>query len=101
MYNMKKFSSILLLLLLSLIGVTAQAQITDVSQITNGKTYTIKSVNRGYLYYDATTDPNYLRSTFYTSTADATPTGTANEQFAFLRGDCTASPPPSLHSLCR
>lgn len=86
---MKKFSSILLLLLLSLLGVTAQAQITDVSQITNGKTYTIKSVNRGYLYYDATTDANYLRSTFYTSTADATPTGTADEQFAFLRGDNT------------
>lgn len=89
MYNMKKFSSILLLLLLSLLGVTAQAQITDVSQITNGKTYTIKSVNRGYLYYDAATDANYLRSTFYTSTADATPTGTADEQFAFLRGDYT------------
>ena len=89
MYNMKKFSSILLLLLLSLIGVTAQAQITDVSQITNGKTYTIKSVNRGYLYYDEATSTEYIRSSSIGSTVDATPTGADNEQFAFLRGENT------------
>lgn len=86
---MKKFSSILLLLLLSLIGVTAQAQITDVSQITNGTTYTIKSVNRGYIYYDAATSTEYLRSSSIGATVDATPTGADNEQFAFLRGDNT------------
>lgn len=86
---MKKFSSILLLLLLSLLGVTAQAQITDVSQITNGKTYTIKSVNRGYLYYDGATSTDYLRSSSISSIVNNTPTGAANEQFAFLRGDNT------------
>lgn len=87
---MKKFSSILLLLLLSLLGVTAQAQITDVSQITNGKTYTIKSVDRGFIFYDAATSTEYLRSSsINNTTVDATPTGALNEQFAFLRGDNT------------
>ena len=87
---MKKFSSILLLLLLSLLGVTAQAQITDVSQITNGKTYTIKSVDRGFIFYDAATSTDYLRSSsINNTTVNATPTGEPNEQFAFLRGDNT------------
>ena len=87
---MKKFSSILLLLLLSLLGVTAQAQITDVSQITNGKTYTIKSVDRGFIFYDAATSTEYLRSSsINNTTVNATPTGELNEQFAFLRGDNT------------
>ena len=90
MYNMKKFSSILLLLLLSLIGVTAQAQITDVSQITNGKTYTIKSVDRGFIFYDAATSTDYLRSSsINNTTVNATPTGEPNQQFAFLRGENT------------
>ena len=87
---MKKFSSILLLLLLSLLGVTAQAQITDVSQITNGKTYTIKSVDRGFIFYDAATSPDYLRSSsINNTTVNATPTGEPNQQFAFLRGENT------------
>ena len=87
---MKKFSSILLLLLLSLLGVTAQAQITDVSQITNGKTYTIKSVNRGFIFYDEATSTEYLRSSsINNTTVNATPTGELNEQFAFLRGENT------------
>lgn len=86
---MKKFSSSILLLLLSLLGVTAQAQITDVSQITNGKTYTIKSVNRGFIFYDAATSTEYLRSSSISSIVNNTPTGAANEQFAFLRGDNT------------
>lgn len=87
---MKKFSSILLLLLLSLLGVTAQAQITDVSQITNGKTYTIKSVNRGFIFYDEATSTVYLRSSsINNTTVNATPTGQLNEQFAFLRGENT------------
>ena len=87
---MKKFSSILLLLLLSLIGVTAEAQITDVSEITNGTTYTIKSVNRGFIFYDAATSTEYLRaSSINNTTVNATPTGELNEQFAFLRGDNT------------
>ena len=76
MYNMKKFSSILLLLLLSLLGVTAQAQITDVSQITNGKTYTIKSVDRGFIFYDAATSTDYLRSSSINNT-----TGNYSGQF--------------------
>ena len=87
---MKKFSSSILLLLLSLLGVTAQAQITDVSQITNGKTYTIKSVDRGFIFYDAATSTEYLRSSsINNTTVNATPTGEPNEQFAFLRGDNT------------
>ena len=87
---MKKFSSILLLLLLSLIGVTVQAQISDVSEITNGTTYTIKSVNRGFIFYDAATSTEYLRaSSINNTTVNATPTGELNEQFAFLRGDNT------------
>lgn len=87
---MKKFSSSILLLLLSLLGVTAQAQITDVSQITNGKTYTIKSVDRGFIYYDQATSTEYLRSSsINNTTVNATPTGALNEQFAFLRGDNT------------
>lgn len=78
-------------MLLATTGAWAQTAITAVSDLNNTSFYTIKSVNRGYLYYDAT-HPDNVTSSSHTNIVDATPTneeGTTTEQFAFLHGDYT------------
>ena len=86
-------------LLLGLIGVTASAQITSTSAINNTKTFTIKSVNRGFIYYDGANSTDYLYSSSHTAITNATPTGTTNEQFALLRGESTPAGYYYLYSI--
>lgn len=76
-------------LLLGLMGVTASAQITSTSAINNTKTFTIKSVNRGFIYYDGTNSTDYLYSSSHTAITNATPTGATDQQFALLQGENT------------
>lgn len=76
-------------LLLGLMGVTASAQITSTSAINNNKTFTIKSVNRGFIYYDGANSTDYLYSSSHTDLTNASPTGTTNQQFALLQGENT------------
>ena len=80
---------ILLLLATVLTSVGAWAQITSLSDLANTSSYTIKCVNRGFLYYDST-NGDYVTSSSHTDLVDATPTGAANELFAFLRTNKTA-----------
>ena len=86
-------------LLLGLMGVTASAQITSTSAINNTKTFTIKSVNRGFIYYDGANSTDYLYSSSHTAITNATPTGTTNEQFALLRGESTPAGYYYLYSI--
>lgn len=72
----------MLALMLPCLGVWAQ--ITQLSDLNNTTTYTIKSVDRGFLYYDVN-NAGFVTSSYYTNSTDATPTGEENEQFAFLR----------------
>ena len=84
----------LLLTLLLCVAGTAWAQITAVSELNNNSAYTIKSVNRGFLYWTNGSgfDSNYLTSSSHTTITDATPDGNdANQRFAFLRGTNTAA----------
>lgn len=76
---MRKFT---LLIALLFVAIGAMAQITA-----NTATYTIKSVNRGYIYYDHPSQK--LFSSSFKDLTDATPSGANNEQFAFLRTDNT------------
>ena len=79
----KKYFFLLTLLFAFLGGVKSEAQINATSEITNQKAYTIKSVERGYFYFN-TEDNTKLYSS---GVSNATPTGSqANNQFAFLRG---------------
>ena len=80
---------ILLSLCAVLMTVGAWAQITSLSDLANTSSYTIKCVNRGFLYYDST-NGDYVTSSSHTDLVDATPTGAANELFAFLRTNKTA-----------
>ena len=80
---------ILLSLFAVLMTVGAWAQITSLSDLANTSSYTIKCVNRGFLYYDST-NGDYVTSSSHTDLVDATPTGAANELFAFLRTNKTA-----------
>ena len=73
----------------------AIAKINAFEQIST--TYTIKSVNRGFLYYDSN-NADYVTSSSHTNLVDATPTGAENEQFAFLRGAETAEGQYYLYS---
>lgn len=68
------------------IGAVAQTAITAISDLNNESVYTIKSVNRGFLYYDAN-NGDYVTSSSHTNLVDATPEGLENELFAFLRVD--------------
>ena len=86
-------------LLLGLIGVTASAQITSTSAINNNKTFTIKSVNRGFIYYDGANSTDYLYSSSHTTITNATPTGTTDQQFALLRGENTPAGYYYLYSI--
>lgn len=72
----------MLALMLPCLG--AWAQISSLSDLNNTTTYTIKSVDRGFLYYDDV-NAGYVTSSFYKNQTDATPTGEEKEQFAFLR----------------
>ncbi len=89
---MKKFTLILSLMVAMV--TTAMAQITP-----NTSAYTIKSVNRGYLYYDANNAGSVTSSSHGSSIVDATPTGATNEQFAFLRTENTAENQYYLYSI--
>ncbi|MBR4065578.1 MAG: hypothetical protein IKJ97_02385 [Bacteroidaceae bacterium] len=87
---MRKFT----LLIASLfITIGAMAQITA-----NTSAYTVKSVNRGFLYYDAN-NAGSVTSSSHTSITDATPTGLTNEQFAFLRTSNTAADQYYMYSI--
>ena len=77
-------------------GVKSEAQINATSEITNQKAYTIKSVERGYFYFN-TEDNTKLYSS---GVSNATPTSSqANNQFAFLRGLNTTSGQYYLYSV--
>ncbi len=88
---------ILLMLALMLPCLGAWAQISSLSDLNNTTTYTIKCVNRGFLYYDSD-NAGYVTSSSHTSLVDATPTGAENEQFAFLRTDNTTEGQYYLYS---
>ena len=77
-------------------GAKSEAQITATSAITNQKAYTIKSVDRGYFYFNTADN-----TTLYSSgVSNATPTSSqANNQFAFLRGLNTPSGEYYLYSV--
>ena len=91
---MKKITLFLASLLFS---IGALAQITNVSEIDNKSTFTIKSESRGYLYFDYNADAIFS-SSFKTLT-NATPSGANNEQFAFLRGTDTPEGQYYLYSI--
>ena len=92
----KKYFFLLTLLFAFLGGVKSEAQINATSEITNQKAYTIKSVERGYFYFN-TEDNTKLYSS---GVSNATPTSSqANNQFAFLRGLNTTSGQYYLYSV--
>lgn len=97
----KKYFFLLTLLFAFLGGVKSEAQITETSQLTNAKAYTIKSAGRGYLYYNPTASTTVLYSTSNGNTlTNDTPDGAqVNNQFAFLRGLNTASGQYYLYSV--
>ena len=80
-------------LLLSLVAllatVGAWAQIAALSELNPTSSYTVKCVDRGFLYYDSN-NGDYVTSSSHTSLVDATPTGEENQLFAFLRTNKTA-----------
>ncbi|MBR3906550.1 MAG: hypothetical protein IKJ61_00440 [Bacteroidaceae bacterium] len=87
---MRKFT----LLIASLfITVGAMAQVT-----VNTSAYTVKSVDRGYLYYDSN-NAGSVTSSSHTTLTNATPTGATNEQFAFLRTENTAANQYYMYSI--
>ncbi|MFW5576499.1 MAG: hypothetical protein ACOCNN_06280 [Bacteroidales bacterium] len=92
----KKYFFLLTLLFAFLGGVKSEAQITATSAITNQKAYTIKSVDRGYFYFNIADDTKLYSS----GVSNATPTSSqANHQFAFLRGLNTPSGEYYLYSV--
>lgn len=92
----KKYFFLLTLLFAFLGGVKSEAQISATSEITNQKAYTIKSVDRGYFYFN-TADNTTLYSSGVNNVA---PTSSqANNQFAFLRGLNTPSGEYYLYSV--
>ena len=92
----KKYFFLLTLLFAFLGGVKSEAQITATSAITNQKAYTIKSVDRGYFYFNTADN-----TTLYSSGVDNVPptSSQANNQFAFLRGLNTPSGEYYLYSV--
>ena len=69
------------------------------AQVTvNTSAYTVKSVDRGFLYYDAN-NAGSVTSSSHTNITNATPTGAANEQFAFLRTDNTIANQYYMYSI--
>ena len=92
----KKYFFLLTLLFAFLGGVKSEAQISATSEITNQKAYTIKSVDRGYFYFNTADN-----TTLYSSgVGNVAPTSSqANNQFAFLRGLNTPSGEYYLYSV--
>ncbi|MCI6823692.1 MAG: hypothetical protein MR881_09475 [Bacteroidales bacterium] len=92
----KRFFFLLTLLFAFLGGVKSEAQISATSEITNQKAYTIKSVDRGYFYFNTADN-----TTLYSSGVDNVPptSSQANNQFAFLRGLNTPSGEYYLYSV--
>ena len=92
----KKYFFLLTLLFAFLGGVKSEAQISATSEITNQKAYTIKSVDRGYFYFNTADN-----TTLYSSGVDNVPptSSQANNQFAFLRGLNTPSGEYYLYSV--
>lgn len=88
---MKKYLLSLTMLLAAAGAWADPTTVTAVDGLNNTSFYTIKSVNRGFLYYDET-HPNNVTSSSHTNLVNATPSNTESateEQFAFLRGDYT------------
>ena len=85
-------------LMLAVCGAYAQGtRVEALTGLNNKSFYTIKSQDRGYLYYDSN-NPDYVTSTTSgkpnNGITNDTPTNEATattEQFAFLRGDYTAA----------
>ncbi len=90
-----------LLTLFCAVGASAQ-QITQLTNISNDKCYTIKSQGRGYLYYDGTNQNKMASSSSNVATGNlgtenVTPDpDDANHQIAILRGNLTA---PNIYYL--
>ena len=87
-----------LLTLFCAVGASAQ-QITQPSNISNDKCYTIKAQLRGYLFYDSAT-PDKMASSSRTTVADETPNiGEVNNQIAILRTTNTPTNQYYLYSV--
>ena len=89
-----------------MIGATAasaQTTISSMSDFNNNTTYTIKSVNRGFLFYDANISAtDIVSSSRNGSTSNVSPSGNINatgEQFAFLRTNNTPAGKCYLYSV--
>ena len=93
----KKYFLLITALLVLMGGVKVAAQVTDASNLTNAKAYTIKSAGRGYLYYNPSGSTTTLYSTYMVYAAPTT--SEANNQFAFLRGLNTTSGQYYLYSV--
>ena len=93
----KKYFLLITALLVLMGGVKVAAQVTDASNLTNAKAYTIKSAGRGYLYYNPSGSTTTLYSTYMVNAAPTT--SEANNQFAFLRGLNTTSGQYYLYSV--
>ncbi|MCI7378406.1 MAG: hypothetical protein MSH66_01325 [Bacteroidales bacterium] len=72
---MKKVLHIFFLCLMSLVALVANAHITSVSELNNTTTYTLKTTERGYFLYNATTSTEALTSSYnLDDDQNATPT---------------------------
>ena len=72
---MKKVLHIFFLCLMSLVALVANAHITSVSELNNTTTYTLKTTERGYFLYNATTSTEALTSSYNLDDGqNATPT---------------------------
>lgn len=86
-------------LLAMAVGVKAQqTAVSELSELNNTSAYTIKSMTRGFLYYDPT-HPDYVTSSSHTNLVNATPTGAVEQQFAFLRGERTPEDQYYIYSI--
>ena len=97
---MKKVLHIFFLCLMSLVALVANAQITSVSELNNTTTYTLKTTERGYFLYNEATSTEALTSSYNLDGGqNATPTGEASQQFAFLHGTYTPEGKYYLYSV--
>ena len=85
---------------MSLVALVANAQITSVSELNNTTTYTLKTTERGYFLYNEATSTEALTSSYNLDGGqNATPTGEASQQFAFLHGTYTPEGKYYLYSV--
>ena len=93
----KKYFLLITALLVLMGGARVSAQVTNASNLTNTKAYTIKSAGRGYLYYNPGGSTTTLYSTYMATAApDAS---NVNNQFAILRGPLTTPNQYYLYSV--